>query len=246
MSESPLLNHIPALQLREVTKQYGRIVAADNVSLTIDREIFGLLGANGAGKSTLMKAILGLIKTDAGQIHVCGYHTRHQPIEAKKRIGYLPEELHLYDRLTGWEFLTFMAGLKGLDHADAIERELDYFGLHEKRHLLIEEYSLGMKKKVGLIAAMMGAPPLILLDEPLNGLDAESMRLLRLRIEELHQRGSTFVISSHVMGLVERLCHRVAVLKRGRIVIEGAPRHLRDIAGMAGEPFEDVFLHFAR
>lgn len=246
MRESPLLNHVPALQLHEVTKRYGRVVAAERISLTIDREIFGLLGANGAGKSTLLKAILGLIKTDAGQIHVCGYHTRHQPIEAKKRIGYLPEELHLYDRLTGWEFLNFIAGLKGLNHNDQIEQELDYFGLHDKRHLLIEEYSLGMKKKVGLIAAMMGAPPLILLDEPLNGLDAESMRLLRLRIEELHRRGSTFVISSHVMGFVERLCHRVAVLKRGQLVIEGTPHHLRSVAGMNHEPFEDVFLHFAR
>jgi ABC-2 type transport system ATP-binding protein len=117
--------------------------------------------------------------------------------------------------------------------------------LHDKRHLLIEEYSLGMKKKIGLIAALMGAPPVILLDEPLNGLDAESMRRRRLCIEELARRGCTFVICSHVMGFVERICQRVAVLKQGRVVIEGAPSSLGETSSMMDGPFEDVFLHFA-
>ncbi|MBI3949200.1 MAG: ABC transporter ATP-binding protein [Acidobacteria bacterium] len=235
----------PALEIKNVTKRYDELVAVNHVSFAINREIFGLLGANGAGKSTLHKAILGLIKMDEGEIHVCGHHLRRYPIEAKKLIGYLPEDLHLYERLTAWEFLNFIAGIKGLNQTSELEESLDYFGLHDKRYLLIEEYSLGMKKKVGLIAALMGAPPLILLDEPLNGLDAESMRHLRLRIEELARRGSTFVISSHIMGFVERVCQRIAVLKQGRVVIEGRPSSLREAAGMRDEPFEDVFLHYA-
>jgi ABC-2 type transport system ATP-binding protein len=235
----------PALEIQNVTKRYGELVAVNTVSFTINREIFGLLGANGAGKSTLLKAILGLIKVDEGEIYVGGQHTRRHPTEAKKLIGYLPEDLRLYERLTGWEFLSFIAGIKGLNQTSELEESLDYFGLHDKRHLLIEEYSQGMKKKIGLIAALMGAPPVILLDEPLNGLDAESMRLLRLRIEELARRGSTFVISSHIMGFVERICQRIAVLKQGRVVIEGTPSSAREAAGMTDEPFEDVFLHFA-
>ena len=235
----------PALEIKNVTKRYDDLVAVNNVSFTIDREVVGLLGANGAGKSTLLKAVLGLIKVDEGDVHVCGQHTGRPPTEARRLIGYLPEDLRLYERLTGWEFLSFIAGIKGLNHTHEWEEGLDYFGLHDKRHLLIEEYSLGMKKKIGLIAALMGAPPVMLLDEPVNGLDAESMRLLRLRIEELARRGSTFVICSHIMGFVERVCQRIAVLKQGRVVIEGAPSNLREAAGMTNAPFEDVFLRFA-
>jgi ABC-2 type transport system ATP-binding protein len=245
VSEHSTTSDAPALEIKNVTKRYDEIVAVRGVSFTINREIFGLLGANGAGKSTLIKSILGLVKADEGEVRVCGLSVRSEPFEAKKRIGYLPEDLRLYERLTGWEFLNFIAGIKGLDAASELEEWLAYFHLYDKRHLLTGEYSLGMKKKIGLIAALVGAPPLILLDEPLTGLDAESMRHARLRIEELAARGSTFVISSHIMGFIERVCHRVAVLKQGSVVIEGHPSHLRDTAGMTDAPFEDVFLHYA-
>ena len=127
----------------------------------------------------------------------------------------------------------------------ALLEGLDYFRLTGWKDALIEEYSLGMKKKIGLIAAFLGAPALILLDEPLNGLDAESMRLLRLRIEESHRRGTAFVLCSHTMGFVERVCRRVAVLKKGRVVVEGSPSEVRARSGMPEAAFEDVFLHFA-
>ena len=236
----------PALEVRGVSKRYHKTVTAlDDVSLTVDREIFGLLGANGAGKSTLLKSILGIVEPDMGEIRVGGHKAGRLAADAKKSIGYLPEDLRLYERLTGWEFLEFIAGIKGVGGMSGVEADLKRFGLMERRHILAAEYSLGMRKKLGLAAAMMGDPPLLLLDEPLNGLDTESMRLLRLRIEELRERGSTIVISSHVMSFVERICGRMAILRNGRIAVKGTADDLRRQAAMPEQPFEDVFLHFA-
>ena len=122
---------------------------------------------------------------------------------------------------------------------------MEFFDLWPKRHLLISEYSLGMRKKIGLATALLGSPPLVLLDEPLNGLDAESMRRLRLKIEEMAGAGTTFVISSHVMSFVERVCRRMAILRSGQIVAQGTADDLRDLTGLRSEPFEDVFLTLA-
>ncbi len=241
MSQTP-----PALEVESLVKRYQETVAVDDVSLAVAAgEIFGLLGANGAGKSTLLKSVLGLIHPDGGLIRVCGEEVRRDPLAARRRIGYLPEDLRLYDRLTGWEFLELVCGLKGIECGARVEESFRYFGLHDRRNELIGEYSLGMRKKVGIIAALAGYPKLLLLDEPLNGLDAESMRLLRLRLGELAADGVGIVLSSHVMGFVERVCRRVVVLKRGKLVAEGPPAELREHAKMPSEPFDDVFLHFA-
>ncbi len=242
---NPESSGAPALAVENAVKRYHETVAVNGVTLTADHEVFGLLGANGAGKSTLIKAILGLAPLDEGSIRVHGRRVGRQAVEARRLIGYLPEDLQMYERLTGWEFLSFVAGIKDVDGNKAWEDDLGYFGLGPERHKLIGEYSLGMRKKVGIVAALMGSPKLVLLDEPLNGLDAESMRLLRLRIEELAAKGTTFVISSHIMGFVERICARVAILRQGKIVAEGPPSALRQQARMPAEPFDEVFLHFA-
>jgi ABC-type multidrug transport system ATPase subunit len=233
------------LRLEGLCKSYGETVALRDVSFTVDGGIVGLVGANGAGKSTLFRAIVDLIRADAGTIAVAGFDTQRQSLAARGQIGYLPEELQLYERLSGEELLSLTAALKGLDNPDERSELLAYFGLGQRGRLLIGEYSLGMRKKIGLAMALMGAPPLVLLDEPLNGLDTENMRRLRLRIEEMAQRGTTFLISSHVMSFVERICARVIVLRRGEKVADGSPDELRRREGMAGEPFEDVFLQLA-
>lgn len=245
MSGRPSRSDSPALEIRNVTKRYGSLVAVDSLSLTVHREIFGLIGANGAGKSTVLRSILGLVKIDAGAILVDGVDALRDPTRARQRVGYLPEDLRLYDRLTGWEFLRFVGGVKGINDTSEIVEGLEYFALTIWKDVLIEEYSLGMKKKVGLIAALLGSPALVLLDEPLNGLDTESMRLLRLRIESAHREGATFVVCSHIMGFVERTCHRIAILRNGKVVVEGPPSNVRDASRMPSAPFEDVFLHFA-
>jgi ABC-2 type transport system ATP-binding protein len=189
--------------------------------------------------------VLGLVRPDAGEVRVCGEEVRRDPLAARRKIGYLPEDLRLYDRLTGWEFLELVCGLKDVACDQRVEESFRYLGLYERRGELIGEYSLGMRKKVGIIAALVGYPKLLLLDEPLNGLDAESMRLLRLRLGELAADGVAIVLSSHVMGFVERVCRRVAVLKNGKLVIVGSPAELRRQSPLADEPFDDVFLHFA-
>jgi ABC-2 type transport system ATP-binding protein len=232
------------LSVRGVTKRYHQTVALENVSFEFQGGVFGLLGANGAGKSTLLKLVLGLTSPDQGEVKVFGINPKADPVEVKRQVGYLPEDLRLYERLTGREFLEFVGGIKQAATGEC-EAALEYFGLQNRQDELIGEYSLGMKKKIGIIAALLGSPRLVLLDEPLNGLDAQSMRLLRLRIDEQSRQGVSFVISSHVMGFVERMCGRVVVLRKGALVIEGSPAELRAAAGMPQEPFDDVFLHFA-
>jgi ABC-2 type transport system ATP-binding protein len=237
---------VAALEVAGLVKRYHEIVAVDGVSLGVEQgEIFGLLGANGAGKSTLLKCVLGLVHPDGGEIRVCGEEVRRNPLAARRRVGYLPEDLRLYDRLTGWELLELVCGLKGVDCDGRVEESFRYFGLYERRGELVGEYSLGMRKKTGIIAALAGYPKVLLLDEPLNGLDAESMRLLRLRLGALAADGVAIVLSSHVMGFVERVCRRVAVLKQGKLVVEGSPADLRKQSALGDEPFDDVFLHFA-
>ncbi len=235
----------PVLAVDAAVKTYGEVVALDGVSLEANGEILGLIGANGAGKSTLYRSILDLVALDSGSIRVAGLDVRRQSVEARRLIGYLPEELNFYDRLSGWEHLELFAGLKGLDNAAERRELLEEFGLDGRRDVLLGEYSLGMRKKIGIIAALMGSPRLALLDEPLNGLDTESMRRLRLRIEAMAASGTTFVISSHVMSFVERICDRVAILKRGSLVATGTPEEIRGEVGMSGEAFEDVFLKLA-
>lgn len=236
----------PALDVRGVTKAYGDLRALDDVSFTVDGGIFGLLGANGAGKSTLYRAILDLVDVDAGELRVYGLEVRRQGVEARGRIGYLPEELRLYDRLTGWELLDLVSGLASRGTEEQREEWLEIFGLTPQRDILIAEYSLGMRKKIGLCAALMGDPPLVLLDEPLNGLDTVSMRTLRLRLEAMAAGGTTIILSSHVMAFVERICDRMAILRQGRLAAVGSAEEVREASGLGDEaPFEDVFLRLA-
>ena len=236
----------PLVAVEGVVKRYGALVAVDDVGFTAGPEILGVLGSNGAGKSTLLKMIVGLLRPDAGAIRIAGRDVRLEQAEARRIVGYLPEDLELYERLTGREFLRFVAGIKGLVPDDAaIEAELDTFGILDKADHLIKEYSLGMKKKTGLLAALAGDPRVLVLDEPLNALDAHSMRLVERRLEAFRAAGGAVLLSSHVMAFVERVCSRVIVLRAGRVVAEGAPGRLREETGLADAPFDDVFFRYA-
>jgi ABC-2 type transport system ATP-binding protein len=230
----------------EVTKRYGETLAVDAVSLRVGAgEVYALLGANGAGKSTLIRMMTGLAEPDAGGVTVCGEEMRRRPLAAKRRVGYLPEELYFYQRLTGREYLRLVAGLKGSDEA-RVSEEVEFFELSAVEGKWVGGYSLGMRKKLGLAAAFTGSPRVLVLDEPLNGLDVEMMRKLRLRLNEERDAGRSFIVSSHVMSFVERVADRACVMSAGRLVAEGSPSELRALASMPDAPFEDVFFHLAK
>jgi ABC-type multidrug transport system ATPase subunit len=224
-----------------VTKRYGEIVAVNGVSLEIARgEVYSLIGANGAGKSTLIRMIIGITEPDEGKVFIFGDDLATRDPATRRHVGYLPEELVLYERLTGREYLELVAGLKGADAAQ-IPDELEFFEIDHAQGKLVGGYSLGMRKKLGLAAAMIGRPEILVLDEPLNGLDVEMMRKLRLRIADERGRGRALLVSSHVMSFVERISDRAGVMRAGRLVAEGSPAELRAVTGLADAPFEDVF-----
>lgn len=237
------MNHL--ISVEAATKKYGEIIAVDDLSLSVAAgEIYGLIGTNGAGKSTLIRLMTGLAIPDRGTVTICGENVARAP-RVKKRLGYLPEELFLYERLSGREFLQLVAGLKEADPA-TIDAEMEFFELSAAADKWIGGYSLGMRKKVGLAAAMIGSPAVLILDEPLNGLDVRMMRQIRLRLEAESERGRAVLVSSHVMDFVERVCHRVGVIKAGRLVAEGTTGELRDRAQLPTGSFEDVFFHLIR
>jgi len=235
------------ISVETVTKKYGKLVAVDGVSLNVlGGEVYALVGANGAGKSTLIRALVGITAPDSGRVLIGGDDVARRAPATRRRIGYLPEELFLYERLTGDEFLRLVAGLKDVSDESAVEREIDFFELAAVRHKWAGGYSLGMRKKLGLAAAFLGAPDVLVLDEPLNGLDVEMMRKLRLRIETERDTGRALLISSHVMSFVERVADRVGVMRAARLVAEGTPQQLRAQTGMTDAPFEDVFFKLAK
>src|ERR1044072_7989275 len=234
------------LVVEEVTKRYGETLAVDAVSLrVVAGEVYALLGANGAGKSTLIRMMTGLAEPDSGSVTVCGEEMRRRPLAAKRRVGYLPEELDFFQRLAGREYLRLVAGLKGASDARVTE-EVEFFELRAAEGKWVGGYSLGMRKKLGLAAAFIGEPRVLVLDEPLNGLDVEMMRKLRLRVEQERDAGRAFIVSSHVMSFVERVADRAGGTRAGRFVAEGSPAELRRLAQMPDEPFEDVFFHLAK
>ncbi len=221
----------PAVWARSLTRRFGSKTAVDAIDLTVRRgEFYGLLGPNGAGKTTTIKMIVGLLRPTAGTAGVGPYDAWHQPLEVKRRIGVLPEEFNLYERLTGAELLDFTAAVHRLPRYQAADRRdelLSLLDLESAAAELVADYSRGMRKKLALAAAVIHAPPVLFLDEPFEGVDAVSARLIRRLLQRYTQQGATIVFSSHVMDLVERLCTRVGIMAQGRLVEEATPEELR-------------------
>lgn len=240
-----VLDSMPVVTVESAVKRYAHLVAVNQVSLTVGPgEIYGLLGANGAGKSTLMRMITGIAQPDEGHVLIQGTDIVRDGPKAKRHLGYLPEELLLYERLSGREYLELVAGLRGTDRA-RVSEEIGFFELEAVADKWAGEYSLGMRKKLGLATAFLSEPSLLVLDEPLNGLDVEMMRKLRHRLESHRGAGRSVIVSSHVMSFVERVCDRVGILRGGVMIAEGTPADLRSSADMTDHPFEDVFFALA-
>jgi ABC-2 type transport system ATP-binding protein len=235
------------LELRNVRKCYSSIPAVEDVSFSVPAgQVTGYLGPNGSGKSTTMKMITGLIERDAGEILFEGQPVERDPIAYKQRIGYVPEEPQLYTHLSGAEYLVMVAQLRGLKRkraTEAIDGMLRLLGLYDDRDLAMSSYSKGMRQKVLLAAALLHNPDLVLLDEPFSGLDVGSSLVLRSLIEELARRGKAVLLSSHEMETVEKLCARVVILHRGRVVADDSVARLRAMINLP--TLEGIFSQLA-
>jgi ABC-2 type transport system ATP-binding protein len=235
------------LELRNVHKQYSGIPAVEAVSFIARAgEITGYLGANGSGKSTTMKMVTGLIEPSSGEILFDGKPIRDDLMTFRQRMGYVPEEPHLYTHLSGMEYLVMVAQLRNMDAKSSSERIhglLRLFGLHGDRDVSISAYSKGMRQKILLSAALMHNPDLILLDEPFSGLDVGSSLVLRSLIEELAARGKVVLFSSHELETVERICSHVVILHRAKVVADDSIESLRTL--MALPTLEGIFSQLA-
>jgi ABC-2 type transport system ATP-binding protein len=242
-----------AIETVALTRMFGDIRAVDDLNLVVDRgTFFGFLGPNGAGKSTTIKMLTGLAGISSGGARVLGRDIVSQSVEVKKRIGVVPEQLMLYERLTGREHLTFVGRMYGLPRDVVASRAaelLELMSLHEASERLIQEYSHGMKKKLALAAALIHDPQLLFLDEPFEGIDTVASRSIRNLLVGLTARGVTVFLTSHILEIVEKLCARLAVIHKGRLVAEGSLADLQ--AGIElpdgmqdahGTTLEEVFL----
>lgn len=235
------------LTLENITKRYGDFTAVDALSLQVPRgTVFGFLGPNGAGKTTTMKMVAGLIRPTAGVIRVDGLDVSREPLAVKQRIGYVPDRPHLYERLTALEYMEFVAGLYRLPAARAELRALELlnlFGLGEKLDSLIESFSHGMKQRLVMASVLLHEPILLIVDEPMVGLDPRGIRLLKdvLRAEA-REHGRTVIFSTHTLIDAEEVCDLVAIIHRGKIVAQGPPAELMSQLGTPGGRLEEVFL----
>jgi ABC-2 type transport system ATP-binding protein len=243
---SPSLGHSPMVRATGLTKTFGKLVAVRDVSLEVGPgEVFGFLGPNGAGKTTTIRMLTGLVRPTSGTAQVAGFDVTSEPSEVKRRVGYVAETPYLYQKLSGREFLAFMAGLYGVPGPAAqqrSERLLGLFELADKADDLIETYSHGMRQKLALAGAMLHEPPVLFLDEPTQGLDPRSARLVKDLLVALVGRGHTVFLSTHVLEIAEHLCHRVGILDHGRLVATGTLDELRRQAQREAGSLEDIFL----
>jgi ABC-2 type transport system ATP-binding protein len=234
------------IRLTELTKRYGKFTAVDGIELVVPPgELFGLLGPNGAGKTTTIRMIAGILRPTSGTVLVGGIDMQARPLEAKARLGYIPDRPFVYDKLTGGEFLRFAAALYGLQ-GPAVERRMDelleLFELTPWKTELTEAYSHGMRQKLIIAGALVHRPEVIVVDEPMIGLDPRSARLLKELLREFVSRGGTVLMSTHTMEIAEVMCDRIAIVYRGRVAAQGTMAELRQQTSSEGMSLEDLFL----
>jgi ABC-2 type transport system ATP-binding protein len=236
------------IELRGLTKRYGDLAAVNGIDLDVPPgELFGFLGPNGAGKTTTLRMIAGILRPTAGTVRIGGIDLASDPIAAKRRLGYIPDRPFIYEKLTGMEFLRFVAGLFE-QTGDPVERRgrelLALFDLDEWRDELVESYSHGMRQKLIISSAFIHRPDVIVVDEPMVGLDPKAARTLKDLFREYVRRGHTIMMSTHTLEVAQRLCDRVAIIQRGELRAQGTLDELRAAAGSNGHEsgLEEIFL----
>ena len=225
-----------------LSKSYGNVRALDTMNIEVDRgQIYGLIGPNGAGKTTTIKLIVGLIQPTSGSVFINGLDMRQNPLEAKRFIGYIPDEPFLYERLTPWELMDFKGSLYDMTKVEIDSKKselLDVIGMLEYKNDLIEGFSLGMKQRVAVAIALLPSPPVIVVDEPLVGLDPRGMKRVKEIFLKLAREGKTVFISTHMLNVVEEISDVVGVLDRGQLIAEGP---LEILKGSKDEKLETIF-----
>jgi len=234
------------IELTQLTKRYGKFTAVAGIDLTIPKgELYGLLGPNGAGKTTTMRMIAGILQPTSGTVRIAGIDIQAQPLVAKAHLGFIPDRPFVYDKLTGAEFLRFVAGLYG-QGGRLIERRIDelleLFELDAWKDELTEAYSHGMRQKLIISSALVHRPDVIVVDEPMVGLDPKSARLLKDLLREFVTRGGTVLMSTHTLEIAEAMCDRIAIVHGGRIAAEGTMDALRTQTSSGDASLEELFL----
>lgn len=234
------------LRLEGVRKRYGSFTAVDGLDLDVHAgEIFGFLGPNGAGKTTTIRMVAGVLQPSEGRILVDGEDLLRDPERAKRRVGYIPDRPFLYPKLSGGEFLRFVGGLWGYE-GDELEsradRLLELFSLADWKDELVESYSHGMRQKLLISSAFLHEPGLIIVDEPMVGLDPRSARILKDLLRAFADDGGTVFLSTHTLEVAEALCDRIAILQGGKVIARGTMEELRREASAGGAHLEDIFL----
>jgi len=238
------------IKLINLTKVYRGLRAVDRINLEIKKGLcFGFLGPNGAGKTTTIKMMAGVLKPTEGQIIINGHDLAKEPSAAKQCVGFIPDRPFMYEKLTGLEFLHFVAGLYGLDDTSLLNRRIgDLLGLFELRHWeeeLIEGYSHGMKQRLIMCAALIHQPKVLIVDEPMVGLDPKGAKLVKDIFREQAEIGTTLFISTHSLAVAEEVCDEIAIIQVGRIIARGTAGELREQAGTDGN-LEDIFLRLTQ
>ena len=234
------------IRLVQLTKRYGKFTAVDGIDLVVrSGELFGFLGPNGAGKTTTFRMIAGILQPSSGTVEIGGIDIIRQPLEAKKRLGFIPDRPFVYDKLTGGEFLRFAAALYGQE-GPAIERRIDelleMFELSRWKDELTETYSHGMRQKLIISGALVHRPEVIVVDEPMVGLDPKSARLLKDLFRQFVDRGGTVLMSTHTLEVAETMCDRIAIIHHGKIAAHGTMAEVQEQTSSEDLGLEDLFL----
>lgn len=237
---------VDAVKLESVNKAFGSVKAIKDISLAIrEGEIRGLLGPNGSGKSTTMKVILGILKPDSGLVKVYDLNVRERPVEARMKIGYVPEIPYLYDYLTAAEYLDFVGISFGIEpevRRQRVDELLQALRMEKHVNEVMSGFSQGMKQKIAIVAALLHRPRILILDEPLNGLDPRSAKIVKDLLHRLAEEGAAILLSTHVLEIADAICHRVTIMNEGSVLAEGSVQELRSLAGLSASNLEAIFL----
>lgn len=234
------------LEIKNLTKSFGSFLAVDNISLSINSgDLYGFLGPNGAGKTTTIKIITGLYSPTSGSVEVDGIDITKNHIEVKKRIGYIPDQPFLYERLTGKEFLYFSGGLYKIPKnalKNKIEELIDRLNIEEWINKRTEEYSQGMRQRITIASALLHEPKLLIVDEPMVGLDPQSAHIIKQLFKELTSNGTVIFMSTHSLNVVEEICSKVAIIHKGRIIFNDNIDQLYEIRKDMDRNIEQIFI----